>query len=82
MLILTMRFSAYQKGTIFEVSEENPQLFSAKDIKRFLELENNFCRNKQEQTEYIRVRRSLAKSIDCNAVDIDVKGNILMITVL
>ena len=82
MLILTMRLSAYRKGTIFEVSEENPQMFSVKDIKRFLELENNFCRNKQEQIEYVRVRRSLAKSIDCNAVDIDVKGNILMITAL
>ena len=57
-------------------------MFSVKDIKRFLELENNFCRNKQEQIEYVRVRRSLAKSIDCNAVDIDVKGNILMITAL
>ena len=79
---MTMRFSPYPKGTKFEVSEENPQMFSAEDIKRFLELENILCRNKQEQSEYIRVRNSLAKSINCNAVDIDVYGNILTITAL
>lgn len=77
-----MRFSPYPKGTKFEVSVENPQMFSAEDIKRFLELENTFCRNKQEHAEYIRVRSSLAKSIDCNAVDIVIDGNTLTITAL
>lgn len=77
-----MRFSQYPKGTKFEVSEENPQMFSGEDIKRFLELKNIFCRNKQEQAEYIRVRNSLAKSINCNAVDIVVNGNNLTITAL
>ena len=77
-----MRFSPYPKGTKFEVSVENPQMFAVEDIKRFLELENTFCRNKQEQAEYIRVRNALAKTINCNAVDIDVYGNTLSITAL
>lgn len=74
-----MRFSKYPSGTKFEVTVDFPLMFSSDDIKRYLELANMICLNKQEQSELIRIRRSIAKAVDCNDVEIIVSGEVLIV---
>ena len=75
-----MRFSTYESGHQFVVSAENPELFSAEDIKRFIELDNPFYRNKQDSTEWLRLKRSFARTVNCTDCQTEVDGDILTIT--
>lgn len=75
-----MRISKYPSGHQFEVSSENTQMFSAKDIKRFIELDNLFYRNKQDGAEWFRLKRSFARVVDCTDCSTEVDGDILTIT--
>ncbi len=77
---IKMRKSKYPSGTVFEVSADNPQMFSVEDIKRYIELDNLICLSKQKRAEYISIRRSLAKTVDCPDARVDVKGETLVIT--
>lgn len=75
-----MRISKYPSGYQFEVSAENPQIFSANDINRFIELDNQLCRNKQDNAEWLRLKRSFARAVDCADCSTEVDGDILTIT--
>ena len=74
-----MRFSKYPSGTILEVSAENPDKFPVKDIERFIQLDTYLYHNKQEEAEYIRIRRSFAKIVGCPDVIIFREGELLKI---
>ncbi len=75
-----MRFSKYPSGTLFEVSVDNSKMFSVEDIKRYLELADRVCLDKQERAEFIRIRRSIAHTVSCPDVKIDVSDGSLIIT--
>ena len=77
-----MHFSKYPKGTILEVSIENPHEFSVKDINRYLQLVEKPYLTKGEQAEFIRIRRAMANAIQCTDCNIEIDGSMLLITVL
>lgn len=77
-----MRFSKFPEGYKFIVSVEDPQLFSSDDIKRFIELDKIYSRNKQENSEWIRLRRSFAKVVNCADCTTKVEDNTLIITLM
>lgn len=76
-----MRFSKFPPGHKFIVSAEDPQLFSSDDIKRFLELDKMYYRNNQDNSEWLRLRRSFAKVVNCPGCTIEVEDNTLIITI-
>ena len=55
-------------------------MFSIDDIKRYLELSNCICPNKQEWSELISLRRNIAYTVNCMDADIEVKGGTLIVT--
>lgn len=75
-----MRNSNYESGHQFVVSFENPQMFSPIDIKRFIELDTQFHRNKQEDAEWIRLRRSFARTVGCSDCKAEADETTLIIT--
>ena len=77
-----MRFSKYPKGTVFEVSVDNPKEFSVEDIQKYLELSNCGCLDKQHWSEFISVKRSLANAVGCPDANIKVCDDTLIITLL
>lgn len=75
-----MRFLEYKPATVFEISIDNPQMFSIDDIKRYLELSSFVCPNKQEWSKLISLRRNIAYTVNCMDADIKVKGDALIVT--
>ena len=77
-----MRFSNYPKGTILEVTVENPREFSVNDIIRYLELAEKPLLNNEEWADQNRVRRAIANTIKCTDCNIEIQDNTLFITVI
>lgn len=75
-----MSFSKFPTGTVIEISVESPQMFSIKDIKRYIELDEKICRNRQERREWIGLRRSFARAFNCSECFIEVEDDTLFIT--
>lgn len=77
-----MRSSKFPVGYKFIVSAEDPKLFSSNDIKRFIELDKLVYRNKQENSEWIRLKRSFANIVECADCSTKVEDNTLIIILM